>query len=69
MWLRTLHSYDNMTIAVHVSLWLSTNQHVKLMFEPGSYAKSPNVPKSHMWDRTDQKVNEGVVLWFSHGLC
>ena len=71
MWLRTLHSCDNMTRAVHVCLWLSASQRAKTQFEFGSYATSPNVLnpicgtirpgaqkfESHMWDRTAQKVN------------
>ncbi len=43
MWLRTLHSSDNMTIAVHVSLWLNASQRAKPQFKFGSYVSSLNV--------------------------
>ncbi len=70
MQLRTQHSCDNMTIAVHVFLWLSASQRAKSPFEFDSYATSPNILnpicgtvlpearklKSHTWDHTAQKV-------------
>ncbi len=43
MWLRTLHSCENMTSAVQVSLWLSASQCAKPQFEFGGYATSPNI--------------------------